>query len=115
MQKGALQLFGASIWIAVLASQEAPLRLSPSEARKHVRQFATVCGKVVSTGCDRPTGRALLYLEQVGRSDRFQVVLGGAEESEHSFEVTDRYFHRDVCATGTIEKMGKQVGISVPN
>src|SRR6476620_10340518 len=106
MQKGALQLLGASVWVAVVASQDAPLRLSPSEARTHVRQLATVCGRVVATGCERSTGRALLHLDRVGRSNGFQVALGIEERPDHSFEIADRYFHRDVWATGTIEKMG---------
>ena len=76
-----------------------------SEARKHVRQLATVCGRVVATGCEQLTGRALLHLDRVATSHGFQVALGGEKGSEHSFEIASRYFHRGVCATGTIEKL----------
>lgn len=96
---GAISLLGG-----VAASQQVQ-RLTPSEAREHVGEVATVCGTVIAARCD-PSKTALLDLRTLTGSGTVSVAIGQADRAAFGDRLESRHDQRDVCATGRIERAG---------
>jgi DNA/RNA endonuclease YhcR with UshA esterase domain len=89
------------IWWCIAGGQ----RLTAAEARKHIGEKATVCGKVVSTRfAVRTRGQpTFLNLDEPYPRQVFTVVIWGSDRAEFgSPEVT--YLGKNVCVKGKIER-----------
>jgi hypothetical protein len=81
-------------------------RLSPVEAKNHVGEIATVCGKVVDTKVNKygVAGHGIpvmLDLDQPEPSPVFSVVTFGSKEGGPN-EVIAAYKNKNICAAGKI-------------
>jgi hypothetical protein len=89
-----------------LAQNVPSSRVSPAEAKNHVGEIATVCGKVVETKLNKygVAGHGIpvmLDLDQPEPNPVFYVVTFGSKESGPD-EVIAAYKNKNICATGKI-------------
>lgn len=78
--------------------------LTPEEARDHVGEEATVCGKVVSANYLPRTRRRPTYLnlDEAYPLQVFSIVIWGRHRSRFPDAPDTIYADKDVCVTGTI-------------
>ena len=78
--------------------------LTPVEAKAHVGEMATVCGKVVSARFAESSARqpTFLNLDQPFPKQIFTVVIFGSDRSKFG-EPEKEFLNQTICATGTIE------------
>lgn len=78
--------------------------LTPAEAKAHVGEMATVCGKVVSARFAESSTRqpTFLNLDQPFPKQIFTVVIFGSDRSKFG-EPEKEFLNQTICATGTIE------------
>lgn len=99
----------ATLSCVVLAPFDVPaqvqeiLRLAPSQAKDHIGEKATVCGKVASTRYAATTrGKpTFLNLDKAYPNQVFTVLIWG--ESREKFGTPEAtYLDKQICATGKI-------------
>ena len=83
-----------------------PPRVAPADAKKHVGEMATVCGKVVDTKIPKyglaGHGKPITFdLDQAEPNAVFYFVAFGAQPGGPQ-EVIDAYKDKQVCVTGKI-------------
>jgi hypothetical protein len=91
---------------AAAPSAAAPAHVTPVDAKNHVGEVATICGKVVESkankygiaGHGKP---ALFFVDQPEASAVFYFVAFGTKEGGPD-EVIAAYTNKSVCVTGTI-------------
>ena len=78
--------------------------LTPVEAKAHVGEMATVCGKVVSARFAESSTRqpTFLNLDQPFPKQIFTVVIFGSDRGKFG-EPEKAFLNQTICATGTIE------------
>jgi DNA/RNA endonuclease YhcR with UshA esterase domain len=78
--------------------------LTPAEAKAHLGEMATVCGKVVSARFAESSTRqpTFLNLDQPFPKQIFTVVIFGSDRSQFG-EPEKEFVKQTICATGTIE------------
>lgn len=89
-----------------LAEDAAPKMVSPTDAKGHVGEVATVCGKVVDTKTPKyglaGHGKPVSFdIDQPEPNPVFYFVAFGTEEGGPQ-EVIDAYKGKNVCVTGKI-------------
>lgn len=89
------------VFVALLSAQTKPL--SASEAKQHVGQEATVCGKVASARyAARSRGRpTFLNLDKPYPNEIFTIVIWSSDRPKFGQPET-RYLDEQVCVTGRI-------------
>jgi len=94
-------LISCSLSISSLYSQTKGI--SPAEAKDHVGERATVCGKVVSTRyADKSKGQpTFLNLDEPYPKQIFTIVIWGSDRPKFG-EPEKRYRDTSVCVTGKI-------------
>ena len=110
----AISLLTGLTQLAVAQEAKAP-RVAPAEAKDHIGQLATVCGKVVDTGV---AGNGLLghgrpvsfYLDQPQQNPVFYFVLfstgsGGPDDVVKAKELIKAYDGKNVCIAGKIQAL----------
>ena len=101
--------------VSLLAfGQSSRVKLSATEAKNHIGQQATVCGKVASaryaaTSRGKPT---FLNLDKPYPSQVFTVLIWG-ENREKFGTPEEKYRDKQVCVTGTIAEYRKAPEIVV--
>lgn len=85
------------------AEQGTPARVSPSDAKNHRGETATVCGHPTGFVC-RSDGTAFI-LSAVSGSE-FRIFIPKAARRQFGPRLEDRFGQRNVCATGPIEAIG---------
>lgn len=94
------------------AEDTAPKRISPADAKNHIGENVTVCGKVVDAknfgkygiaGHGKPVS---LYLDQPEQNPVFYFVTFGTETEE----VVSAYQGKNVCVTGKITEKPSRAG-----
>jgi hypothetical protein len=98
----------AVLWLAAAASGAVEGTLTAAEARHHVGERATVCGKVESTryaasSRGRPT---FLNLDKPFPGEIFTVVIWGENRAEFAEPPEAGYRGKRVCVTGEISSYG---------
>jgi hypothetical protein len=95
-----LALFCLAISFAVHAQNR---HLTAAEAKDHVGEKATVCGKVVSTRyAERSRGQpTFLNLDKPYPNQIFTIVIWGSDRGKFG-DPEAKYRDKDVCATGEI-------------
>jgi micrococcal nuclease len=99
------------IGLSLFASaQSAPPRVVPAEAKKHIGESATVCGKVVDTKISKygiaGRGKPVTFdLDQPEPNPVFYFVAFGAQPGGPE-EVISAYKDKSVCVTGKITATG---------
>ena len=93
-----------------LAQDAAPARVKPVDAKKHIGETATVCGKVVDTKVTKygiaGRGKPVSFdLDQPEPNPVFFFVAFGTQP-EGPKEVVEAYNGKRVCVTGTIDAQG---------
>jgi hypothetical protein len=91
----------------VLAQDTTPKRVTPADAKNHIGERATVCGKVVDTkipkyglaGHGKPV---TFYLDQTEPNAVFYFVTFGSESGGPQ-EAAAAYNGKSVCVTGKID------------
>ena len=89
------------LFVALVVAQTS---LTPVEAKAHVGEMATVCGKVVSARFAESSNRqpTFLNLDQPFPKQIFTVVIFGSDRSKFG-EPEKEFLNQTICATGTIE------------
>jgi hypothetical protein len=93
------------IVIALAFATEAQTRkVSPEEAKDHIGERATVCGKVASTHyAGRSKGQpTFLNLDEPYPSQIFTIVIWGSDRAKFG-DPESKYSRQSVCVTGKIE------------
>jgi hypothetical protein len=91
------------------AEDTAPKKVSPADAKSHIGETATVCGKVVDTkvskygiaGHGKPVS---FYLDQPEVKAVFYFAAFG-QQATGVQEVLDTYKGKNVCVTGKIDSL----------
>jgi hypothetical protein len=80
-----------------------PRHLSAAEAKNHVGERATVCGKIVSTRyANRSKGQpTFLNLDKPYPNQIFTIVIWGSDRSKFG-DPEAKYSDKNVCVTGKI-------------
>lgn len=86
-------------------------RLTPSQARQHIGQTATVCGLVTVGRCQART--TLLDLRTTTGNSKVSVAIAPADRAAFGAGIEARHEMKDVCATGTIARDGGDVRVIV--
>jgi hypothetical protein len=91
-------------------AQSAPPQVSPADAKNHIGQSITVCGKVVDTKIEKYgiAGRGkpvLFYVDQPQTNPVFYFVAFGSKAGGPD-EVIATYNGKNVCATGKVAAAG---------
>jgi micrococcal nuclease len=89
---------------SVLAQTSKPPTITASEAKDHIGQVATVCGKVMSARYN-PASRGsptFLNLDRPYPDQLFTVVIWGTERAKFGKPEVD-YKDKRICVTGKIE------------
>ena len=86
-----------------LFTQEAK-SITASEAKDHVGESATVCGKVVGTryATSRPGSPTFLNLDQAYPNPIFTIVIWGSDRSTKFGNAEEAYKDTMLCVSGTI-------------
>jgi hypothetical protein len=114
--KGMLVCALVMLALILLAFGPAPQhqKLSAPEAKDHIGETATVCGKVVSTryaGSTKGQPR-FIYLDKSHPGQIFTIVIWGSNRSKFGTPETD-YQAKRICATGKVaEHRGNRVFFS---
>ena len=89
------------LFVALIVAQTS---LTPAEAKAHVGEMATVCGKVVSARFVESSNRqpTFLNLDQPFPKQIFTVVIFGDDRSKFG-EPEKEFLNQTICTTGTIE------------
>lgn len=89
---------------AVLPIQSQTKRITAAEAKDHIGEGATVCGRVASTRyADRTKGQpTFLNLDAAYPNQIFTIVIWGSDRSKFG-EPETKYRDKRVCATGMIK------------
>jgi hypothetical protein len=116
MRKLVAMVVFAVLGVADLCGQTSALR--PSEAKDHIGQRATVCGKVVSGHyAEKSKGQpTFLNLDEPYPKQIFTVVIWGADRKK--FGTPERKYEKSrVCVTGKITsyRSGPEVIATNPN
>ena len=101
---GTLASNGERMALLLAAFLLAQTSLTPVEAKGHVGEMATVCGKVVSARFAESSNRqpTFLNLDQPFPKQIFTVVIFGSDRSKFG-EPEKEFLNQTICATGTIE------------
>jgi TonB family protein len=83
------------------------------DAHKHVGQTVTICGRVVTHHCPRPSKTTHLDLESPYWVEGVSVAIPAASRQRFGTRVEDRYTGRSICATGVIEQEGPRHNLTV--
>jgi hypothetical protein len=105
-----LPIFAFCALSASVAQNAQSSRVSPAEAKNHVGEIATVCGKVVDTkvnkyGVGGHGIPVMLDLDQPEPNSVFFVATFGSKEGGPN-EVIAAYKNKNICATGKITLAG---------
>jgi TonB family protein len=109
-------LGGAVIVLAASAAAQAPLRLTPAEARQHVGENAMVCGTVIAYQCNLERGSTLDLGGPAGDA-AFHIAIPLIERSKFGdmfgvgFE--SRFDQQAVCATGRVAMSGSDYAVTL--
>jgi hypothetical protein len=78
-------------------------KITPAEAKDHVGEHATVCGKAVSTHFAKTTKGepTFLNLDEPYPKQIFTILIWGSDRSKFGVPET-RYRDQDICVTGTV-------------
>jgi hypothetical protein len=89
------------LFVALIVAQTS---LAPAEAKAHVGEMATVCGKVVSARFAESSNRqpTFLNLDSPFPKHIFTVVIFGSDRAKFGEPEKD-FINQTICATGTIE------------
>ena len=92
------------------SAQSAPPRVAPAEAKNHIGESVTVCGKVVDTKISKygiaGRGKPVTFdLDQPEPTPVFYFVAFGAQPGGPD-EVISAYKDKSVCVTGKIAATG---------
>ena len=92
----------------VLAQSAPPPRVDPADAKNHIGEAATVCGKVVDTKVSKygiaGHGKPVTFdLDQPEPNPVFSFIAFGAQPGEPQ-EAVAAYSDKRVCVTGKITK-----------
>jgi len=89
--------------VGVAASQTKAAHLTAAEAKNHVGERATVCGKVASSHyAQRSRGEpTFLNLDEPYPREIFTIVIWGNDRAKFG-ESEQKYRDKNVCVTGTI-------------
>jgi TonB family protein len=113
MRLGLVMLFLGTL-VTSLVAQSAPPRIEPKDASKFIGKLVTVCGRVVTTGCNTRTRITTLAFSAQLPATRFRVNIPASlrPESEPRFE--EKFLLRNACATGIITKgtAGEEMNLS---
>jgi hypothetical protein len=93
--------------VLALAQEKTPPKVAPADAKNHVGEMATVCGKVVDNkvgkygiaGHGKPV---TFHLDQPEPNTVFYFVTFGGEQPGGPDEVVSAYKDKRVCVTGKI-------------
>jgi len=97
-------LLGVLILLLALPAAAEDKSITAAEARNHVKQQVTVCGKVVAVEqrVSRNGRRWLLRIDQAA-PPVFTILLGGETIGNPVFSDADRrYADKDICVTGLV-------------
>ena len=91
-----------------LAEEKKPPRIPPADAKNHIGETATVCGKVVDNKVAKYglSGRGKLVVFDIDQPEPnpvFSFMTFGTKEGGPQ-EAIDAYKDKDVCITGPITK-----------
>jgi TonB family protein len=89
--------------LAILLAVQSPDRVPSSQAKKHVGKVATICGKVVTYGCEKD-GTTYLDLDQPYWHKGVAVEIASEVRRRIGRPPEDAYGQRQVCATGVVRK-----------
>lgn len=106
MRHAALFLF-----LGLLANAQNIPKLNTRGAKDHVGEVATVCGHVISSGCNRPLGTTVSFATNDDSRFEFRIPLEDRDKFGRNPE--DQYFDRIMCATGRIDRNKKTAQIVV--
>src|SRR5579863_206499 len=104
--------------LVVASSQTQTVHLKAAEAKDHVGEKATVCGKVVSArfAKDSKGQPTFLNLDEPYPNHIFTIVIWGSDRGKFG-DIVTKYIVKDVCATGKISSYeGKpEIAVSDPS
>jgi len=104
--------------LVVASSQTQTVHLKAAEAKDHVGEKATVCGKVVSArfAKDSKGQPTFLNLDEPYPNHIFTIVIWGSDRGKFG-DIVTKYSVKDVCATGKISSYeGKpEIAVSDPS
>lgn len=89
-------------------------QVSAGDAKSHVGQQVTICGRVVTYDCEQSSGSLLLDLDSPNWAAGISVAIG--RESWIDFggeQLVDRFISARVCATGTVERARRRYRLVV--
>lgn len=94
--------------LLAFAQDAAPKRVAPAEAKSHIGETATVCGKVVDTKVPKyglaGHGKPVMFdLDQPEPNPVFYFIAFGTKEGGPQ-EAIDTYKGKNVCVSGQIQQ-----------
>jgi TonB family protein len=94
-----------------VGGQEPPRRLTSIEAKDHVGETATVCGRVVTFRCNPGDHITYLDLDNPYWTRPFSVAITKADRAKFGTRLEDRYRSQRVCVAGTIQdyELGRRI------
>jgi len=107
----------AALLLALCASVFAADPIKAAEAKDHIGQTATVCGKVADTRYLDESGRRPTFLNFDAKYPNhvFTAVIFGDDRAKFGTPEKD-YLNKSICVTGKIEEFNKkpQVVLTAP-
>lgn len=103
-------LLALTAWLAWPAAAAEKKTVTAAEARDHIGQDVTVCGKVVQIqkGISR-SGRSWLLHVDKPAPPIFTVIMNGSTIDNPFFDADRRYPGKDVCVTGHVRERNGMV------
>jgi len=95
---------GAAAVVLVLSAISAAPKLTPSDARNHVGETATVCGVASASHASTVRGQpTFLNLDRPYPNQIFTAVIWGSERARFG-KPEETYANKRICVTGRIEE-----------
>src|SRR5689334_13411222 len=95
-----------------LVAQDAPPRITPEQAKDFTGRIVTVCGVVVSAGCDQRDGVTTLTFHPYPTS-RFSAKIPASLRPPDDPRFEERFIQRNVCVTGQVTERNNSREITV--
>jgi TonB family protein len=105
-------LLGSSLAV-LLAEIGQTTVITQRDAKRHIGEVVTVCGRVTTHRCARPKRTTYLDLETPYWVDGLSIAIPADKRLSFGTRVEDRYMFRHLCATGRVDREGKRSVVTV--
>lgn len=108
-----IRALAVSLAWAGIVPQAAPPRVAPADARKHVGDQITICGRVVSYGCWQNERLTVLDLDDPYWEGAAGLGILSTDRAAFGQYFEDVYLWAPVCATGRVERVKDRFAVMV--